>query len=55
MKTKSVVYHAFVIAFGLLMIYPLIWTFASSFKPDAEILADSTFNNYSFRLQMGEL
>ncbi len=30
-------YHLFVLAFGALMIYPILWTLASSFKPEAEI------------------
>lgn len=39
---KFTLYHAFVIAFGFVMIYPLIWMIASSFKP-----ADEIFNNAS--------
>lgn len=31
-KTRRVIYHIFVCAFGLLMIYPLLWMFMSSFK-----------------------
>lgn len=31
-KTSRVIYHIFVCAFGLLMIYPLLWMFMSSFK-----------------------
>ena len=31
-KTNRVFYHVFVCAFGILMIYPLLWMFMSSFK-----------------------
>jgi multiple sugar transport system permease protein len=33
----STVYHTFVIALGLLMLYPVMWLFASSVKPADEI------------------
>ena len=29
---KTVLYHLFVIAFGLLMIYPVVWMILGSFK-----------------------
>ena len=35
---RDVLYHLFVIAFGLLMIYPVIWMILSSFKLKSEIL-----------------
>lgn len=42
MRTKRIVidtiYHIFVVAFGLLMIYPVIWMILSSFKIKSEIL-----------------
>lgn len=42
MKTKKiilkVVYHTLVIAFGFLMIYPVLWMISGSFKDNAEIL-----------------
>ena len=42
MKTKrqirTTVYHIFVVVFGLLMIYPVIWMILSSFKMKSEIL-----------------
>ena len=34
---RSVSYHGAVIAFGVVMIYPLLWLFASSLKGPAEI------------------
>ncbi len=48
MKTKrivtNVIYHIFVIAFGLVMIYPVVWMILSSFKVKSEILgANATF------------
>ena len=45
MKTKkniyTVIYHVFVIAFGLLMIYPVLWMILSSFKMKSEILGNN--------------
>ncbi len=41
---KTAIYHVFVIAFGLLMIYPVLWMILSSFKMKSEILG----NNASF-------
>ena len=35
------VYHIFVIAFGLLMIYPVLWMIPSSFKLKSEILGNN--------------
>lgn len=48
MRTKrivtNVIYHIFVIAFGLVMIYPVVWMILSSFKVKSEILgANATF------------
>ena len=34
---RTVMYHAFVIAFGFIMLYPLLWMAASSFKQADEI------------------
>ncbi|GAA3401247.1 carbohydrate ABC transporter permease [Paenibacillus hodogayensis] len=36
----STFYHFFVIAFGFLMIYPILWTVASSLKPGSEIFTN---------------
>ena len=52
---RDVIYHVFVILFGLLMIYPVVWMILSSFKLKSEILgADApflpstwVFSNYS--------
>lgn len=32
--------HAFVVAFGVLMLYPILWLLSSSFKPDYLIFSD---------------
>jgi multiple sugar transport system permease protein len=34
---KSLVYHLVVALFGFVMVYPLVWMFASSFKPADEV------------------
>ena len=40
----NTVYHVFVIVFGLLMVYPVIWMILSSFKLKSEILgSDAPF------------
>ena len=45
MKAKkniyTVCYHVFVVLFGLLMIYPVIWMILSSFKMKSEILGNN--------------
>ena len=38
---KKTVYHIFVIAFGLAMIYPVLWMISGSFKDNSEILRGS--------------
>ena len=50
---REILYHIFLILFALCMLYPLIWMFFSSFKPNAEILKGMsllpekwTFENY---------
>ena len=35
---KNIIYHVFVVLFGLLMVYPVIWMILSSFKLKSEIL-----------------
>ena len=37
-KIQKLVYHLFVIAFGVVMIYPVLWMISGSFKDNAEIL-----------------
>jgi multiple sugar transport system permease protein len=37
---RTVIYHTFVIGFGFVMIYPVLWLFASSFKGASEIWTD---------------
>ncbi len=36
-RTRTLLYHALVILFGFIMLYPLLWLFASSFKGASEI------------------
>lgn len=50
---REILYHIFLILFALCMLYPLIWMFFSSFKPNAEIFKGMsllpekwTFENY---------
>ena len=37
---RTVVYHGFVLGFGFVMLYPLLWMAASSFKPGDEIFSN---------------
>lgn len=37
-KISKVCYHLFVVIFGLIMIYPVLWMISGSFKDNAEIL-----------------
>lgn len=54
-KMRTILYHSIVIIFGAVMLYPVLWMIASSFKPHTEIfqqaasLIPSSFNwdNYS--------
>lgn len=51
----SITYHFFIIIFGFLMIYPILWLVASSFKASSEIFTNSAslipksfhFSNYT--------
>ncbi|MDR2094280.1 MAG: hypothetical protein LBP76_02030 [Treponema sp.] len=52
-KKGGLVFHFFVILFGLFMIYPLLWMLSASFKTNAEIFTglnflpqSPTFGNY---------
>lgn len=40
-KITKTVYHLFVVLFGLLMIYPVLWMISGSFKDNGEILRGS--------------
>lgn len=40
-KKNAFIYHFFVIVFGFFMIYPILWTFASSLKEEEAIYKDS--------------
>lgn len=39
-RIRAIIKHTVLIAFGLVMIYPLLWMIASSIKPDALIFRD---------------
>ena len=41
-QVKTIIYHAFMLSFGFVMIYPLIWMVVSSFKPNSDIFATAT-------------
>lgn len=41
-KLKTIAYHTFAIILGLLMIYPIIWLFSSSLKPNTDIFRTAT-------------
>jgi multiple sugar transport system permease protein len=51
---RTVIYHAFVIAFAFVMLYPILWMIASSLKPGDEVFSSVTsliprritFDNY---------
>lgn len=49
-----IIYHVFVIAFGLCMIYPIVWMFFASFKTTSEIfgpvskLLPNSFNPHNY-------
>lgn len=53
-KTGTVLYHVLVLFVSIVMIYPLLWLVASSFKPNGEIFSNATslipmeftWNNY---------
>lgn len=40
--SRALVYHAIVAGFAFVMLYPLLWMFASSFKPTAEVFRNVT-------------
>lgn len=40
-NVKTILYHLFLITFGLLMIYPVLWMISGSFKDNVEILSGS--------------
>ena len=42
-RFKEILFHVVVIAFGIFMIYPLLWMLTSSFKPGTEIFQSSSF------------
>ena len=39
---KGIVFHFFAILFGIVMIYPLVWMFCSSLKPNEEVFTTVT-------------
>jgi multiple sugar transport system permease protein len=40
-KINSVLYHTFVLLFGFVMIYPILWMISSSLKPESEIFQNA--------------
>ena len=42
-KFKGLPFHIFIIIFGLLMTYPLLWMLSASFKPNAEMFTGINF------------
>src|SRR6266508_3889016 len=40
-RSRSLIYHGFVLAFGFIMLYPLMWMVASSLKPADRIFSTS--------------
>jgi multiple sugar transport system permease protein len=42
-KKNSLIFHFFVILFGLFMVYPLLWMLSASFKTNAEIFTGLNF------------
>ncbi|MFW6029528.1 MAG: carbohydrate ABC transporter permease [Halanaerobiales bacterium] len=49
--SKKLFIHIFIILFGILMIYPLLWMLSSSFKPDQEIFNSVSFLPQDFTLE----
>ena len=39
-RYKKMLLHLFIIAFGIVMLYPILWLISSSFKPEALIFSD---------------
>lgn len=50
-KPSRLLLHFIIIAFGLLMLYPLIWMVLSSFKPNNEIFQSASFWPKNFTLE----
>jgi multiple sugar transport system permease protein len=42
LRFNSVIYHLFVALFGFAMLYPILWTLASSLKPNSEVFGNPT-------------
>ena len=47
---QSMIYHVLMIAFGLVMLYPILWMIVSSFKPSEEIFDSISLIPTSFSL-----
>src|SRR5690606_16872341 len=39
---RKLIIHLFILAFGLLMLYPVVWMISSSLKPEYLIFSDPT-------------
>ena len=51
LEMKTILLHIFIIAVGILMLYPLLWMISSSFKPDSEIFKGTSFFPTTFTLE----
>ncbi|MFZ4452806.1 carbohydrate ABC transporter permease [Salibacterium aidingense] len=40
-KLSDIIYYSFVIAFSFLMLYPILWMFGTSLKPETEVFANA--------------
>lgn len=49
-KISSTMYHIFIIAFGIIMLYPLLWMISASFKDTLEIFKGTSFLPKTFQL-----
>ena len=45
---RGVLFHGFVLLFGFAMLYPLLWMFASSLKPNSDIFRSAAANVSSY-------
>lgn len=48
---RNLVFHLFIITVGVVMLYPLLWMLASSFKPNTEIFKSFSLVIKNFTLE----
>jgi len=51
LQIKRLLLHLFIIAVGIIMLYPLLWMISSSFKPETEIFKSASFFPTNFTLE----